>query len=85
MRRLFIVTPLCLAWLFVAPLESWAQRGRTSRSGKAKVGQPAPDFSLPVLQGFKQIKKKKGQKHRMIKLSDLAKDRPVALIFGSYT
>ncbi len=85
MRRLFIVIPLCLAGLLLAPLESWAQRGRTSRSGKAKVGKQAPDFALPVLQGFKQIKMKKGQKHRMIKLSELARDRPVALIFGSYT
>jgi hypothetical protein len=40
-----------------------------------KVGDPAPDFELPML----------GVKDKTVKLSSLAGDRPVVLIFGSYT
>lgn len=40
-----------------------------------KVGDPAPDFELPML----------GMKDVTVKLSSLRGDRPVALIFGSYT
>ena len=43
---------------------------------KAKVseGDAAPDFELPSLDG-----------ERTVRLSELAADRPVVLVFGSYT
>jgi hypothetical protein len=40
-----------------------------------KVGDDAPDFELPML----------GMKDTKVKLSSFRGDRPVALIFGSYT
>lgn len=40
-----------------------------------KVGDDAPDFDLPML----------GMKGKTVKLSSFRGDRPVALIFGSYT
>ncbi|MBK8097400.1 MAG: hypothetical protein IPK26_09845 [Planctomycetes bacterium] len=40
-----------------------------------KVGDVAPDFELPML----------GMNGQKVKLSAFAGDRPVALIFGSYT
>jgi hypothetical protein len=40
-----------------------------------KVGDEAPDFELPML----------GMKGKTVKLSSLRGDRPVALLFGSYT
>lgn len=40
-----------------------------------KVGELAPDFELPLL----------GMKDKTVKLSSFRGDRPVALIFGSYT
>lgn len=40
-------------------------------------GQPAPDFSLPRLE--------KGRQDERVRLSDCVANRPVALIFGSYT
>ncbi len=84
MLRDLSIWGLCLAGLLIAPLDGVAQR-RGRRAPTAKVGQTAPDFNLPVLQGFKAVKKKTDQKHRMVKLSELAKKKPVALIFGSYT
>ena len=42
--------------------------------GRSLDGLPAPDFSLPSLDGSGDVT-----------LSDFAGDRPVALIFGSYT
>jgi hypothetical protein len=41
---------------------------------KLKVGDPAPDFSLPVL-----------KKDKEVKLSSFKDKKPVVLIFGSYT
>ena len=45
-----------------------------ARSGVLQVGSPAPDFNLAKL-----------DKTDHIQLSALAKDRPVVLVFGSYT
>ncbi len=42
-------------------------------------GEPARDFELPFLPGHG------GQEGETIRLSDRFADRPVALIFGSYT
>ncbi len=50
-----------------------SRRG-ASREGKLKVGDPAPDFTLASLDGKQQVT-----------LSDFRGERPVALIFGSYT
>ena len=63
---------------------SGRRRGGRSRNGDGdrparpqppKVGDVAPDFELPML----------GMKGKKVKLSSFAGDRPVALIFGSYT
>lgn len=40
-----------------------------------KIGDPAPEFELPVL----------GNRERTVRLSDYRDERPVALVFGSYT
>lgn len=46
---------------------------------KLSPGDPAVDFSLPVLDS------KHGLTSQTVRLSDYAGQRPVALIFGSYT
>jgi hypothetical protein len=46
----------------------------SARAGHLAVGEPAPDFALPVLHG-----------DRVVKLSDEIRQKPVVLIFGSYT
>lgn len=47
----------------------------SARAGHVQVGDPAPDFALPVLHG-----------DRVVKLSDeLRQKKPVVLVFGSYT
>ncbi|MGH9720694.1 MAG: hypothetical protein ACRD8O_10815 [Bryobacteraceae bacterium] len=46
----------------------------SARQGKLRVGDAAPDFSLPAPDGS-----------RVVKLSDEFRERPVVLIFGSYT
>jgi hypothetical protein len=45
-----------------------------ARAGKLNVGDAAPDFELPTL-----------DHRRVIRLSDEYRQKPVALIFGSYT
>jgi hypothetical protein len=47
---------------------------RDLRTPKVAVGDPAPDFELPAVRGG-------GTVH----LASLAAERPVALVFGSYT
>ena len=54
-----------------APGETFAT---LDRSIGVPVGQPAPDFTLPMVQGKERVT-----------LSDHFDDTPVALIFGSYT
>ena len=46
----------------------------SARAGHLAVGDPAPDFTLPMLHG-----------DRVVKLSDEVRLKPVVLIFGSYT
>ena len=46
----------------------------SARAGRLAVGDAAPDFALPTT-----------DHSRTIKLSEEWRDRPVALIFGSYT
>ena len=53
------------------PFESMWMR---ARSGSLRVGDPAPDFRLPLLDGS-----------GWVELSSFRGKRPVVLIFGSYT
>ena len=57
---------------------AWEQM-RTSFREREKhapvVGDAAPDFELPYL----------GQTAKTMRLSDVLRERPVALVFGSYT
>jgi len=46
----------------------------SARSGHLQVGDPAPDFALPVLHG-----------DRVVRLSHEYRQKPVVLVFGSYT
>ena len=45
-----------------------------ARAGHLKVGDPAPDFNLPTADGRAQVQ-----------LSSFRRQKPVVLIFGSYT
>lgn len=45
-----------------------------ARSGSLQAGHPAPDFQLPLLDGSGSVQ-----------LSSFRDNRPVVLIFGSYT
>jgi hypothetical protein len=46
----------------------------TARAGQLRVADMAPDFELPTL-----------DRSRTVRLSDEYRERPVVLIFGSYT
>jgi hypothetical protein len=46
----------------------------SARAGHLQVGEVAPDFTLPVLKG-----------DRTVTLSTEYRQRPVVLVFGSYT
>jgi hypothetical protein len=46
----------------------------SARGGDLQVGDPAPDFALPVLHG-----------DRTVTLSNEYRHTPVVLVFGSYT
>jgi hypothetical protein len=46
----------------------------SARRGHLQVGDPAPDFALPVLRG-----------DRTVTLSNEYRQKPVVLVFGSYT
>jgi hypothetical protein len=46
----------------------------SARAGTLAVGDVAPDFALPALHG-----------DRVVKLSEETRQKPVVLIFGSYT
>jgi hypothetical protein len=45
-----------------------------ARQGTTRVGEMAPDFSLPTV-----------DRTRTVRLSSFRGDRPVVLVFGSYT
>jgi len=47
---------------------------RDLMTAKVAEGEPAPDFELPSVDG-----------DRTVRLADLRAERPVALVFGSYT
>jgi len=52
---------------------------RMGADSRAGAGQPAPDFTLPYLPGHG------GAEGETVCLSERFENRPVALIFGSYT
>ena len=65
-------------------------RSRADREGALKLGQPAPDFDLAVLdpKTHEPLKVKDddgAQKVQTFKLSSLQGKKPVVLVFGSYT
>ena len=46
----------------------------SARAGRLSVGDQAPDFALPLV-----------DRSRTVRLSEELRERPVVLIFGSYT
>lgn len=60
-----------VAVFLVAPFESMWTR---ARAGSLQVGDAAPDFTLPTF-----------DKSAQVNLETMRKDRPVVLVFGSYT
>ena len=70
-----------VAWLAVALSAAGAQdRGNRPPQGKGiEVGRPAADFVL------KKLKVDPKEKESRVRLSSFAGQRPVVLIFGSYT
>ena len=79
-RRKAIACLLALAGLVALAQMAEAQRQRGRRKGdfrvpdKIKVGDTAPDFRLKSLDG-----------KQTVELSSFKGDKPVVLIFGSYT
>jgi hypothetical protein len=69
-------TLVCLALLLSFPLMAEAQGRRRRGDGGPKVGDAAPNFAA------KRLKQKE-----IIEIKDLIKksDKPIVLIFGSYT
>jgi hypothetical protein len=60
-----------VAVFLVAPFETmWTH----ARAGALNVGDSAPDFTLPTF-----------DKSTQVNLETIRKDRPVVLVFGSYT
>ena len=60
-RPLFMIVPFKQLWLL-------------ARAGHLRVGDPAPEFSLPTV-----------DRKARVRLSSLRGHKPVVLIFGSYT
>ena len=56
------------------PLVPFPPMWNIARKGSLRIGDPAPDFDLPLLDRTEQVR-----------LSAFRGHRPVALIFGSYT
>ena len=68
--RFMKYAPAPLVWGVLPAKQMWL----AARAGDLKVGDPAPDFTLPLRDGS-----------RRVALSASRGVRPVALIFGSYT
>ena len=56
------------------PLVPFPPMWNVARRGLLRVGDQAPDFELPIL-----------DRTRQVRLSAFRGDRPVVLVFGSYT
>jgi len=71
LRFATVMSKLPMASMIVLPFEPlW----NIARAGDLKIGEPAPDFRLKTY-----------EKSSWVQLSDFRGDRPVVLIFGSYT
>ena len=68
-------------------LRGLLRKMRRRGGGKAKVGAPAPDFELFRLQDVEGVEKDTTPEEpkQKIRLSSFVDQRPVVLIFGSYT
>jgi hypothetical protein len=66
-----IVARLPMPLMMAVPFETLWTR---ARAGAVKVGDPAPDFRLPTL-----------DRQSAVQLASFRGDRPVVLVFGSYT
>jgi hypothetical protein len=67
--RVVAASPMPL--MMAIPFETLWTR---ARAGSVRVGDPAPDFRLPTL-----------DHQSSVQLSSFRSDRPVVLVFGSYT
>ncbi len=66
-----IVSRTPLPFLIVLPFETlWT----SARAGRVNTGDPAPDFTLPVL-----------DRSHTVQLASFRGSQPVVLVFGSYT
>ena len=66
-----IVAHMPMPLMLALPFETLWTR---ARAGKVNIGDPAPNFRLPTLD------------HRsVVELASFRGDRPVVLVFGSYT
>jgi hypothetical protein len=63
-----------IVWMGPRNAIGWAMYGRQARDGKLEVGDPAPDAVLVALDGTTSTR-----------LSELFGERPVVLVFGSFT
>jgi hypothetical protein len=61
-------------------MEEAVELNRDLATAKLAVGEPAFPFDLPLLDGNGS-----GPAGRTVSLAELGRDRPVALVFGSYT
>jgi hypothetical protein len=71
LRFATVMSKLPMVSMIILPFEPlW----NIARAGDLKIGDPAPDFRLKTY-----------EKSSWVRLSDFRGDRPVVLIFGSYT
>lgn len=66
-----IMSRFPMSAMSVLPFE---QLWMSARRGALRVGDVAPDFALPTV-----------DRSRVVKLSEELRERPVVLVFGSYT
>jgi hypothetical protein len=71
---LVLLLGAAVVWMGPRNLIGWATYGRQARDGKLTVGDPAPDVTLVALDGTTSAR-----------LSNWFGDRPVVLVFGSFT
>ncbi|MGH2571115.1 MAG: hypothetical protein ACRDGR_07815 [bacterium] len=69
-----VLLATAVVWMGPRNVIGWATYGRQAREGKLRVGDPAPDVALVALDGTTSTR-----------LSTRFGDRPVVLVFGSFT
>jgi len=92
MRGIAIYGLVIALILFSVDQQAWAQKRSRSRRPTGpvlKVGEKAPDFELPRLDPFLKAQREgrdlKKVRIETVKLSDRLGNRPVLLLFSSYT